>query len=177
LKPIWLLDIDGVINANPYVKPTHVWDESFWLEAVVRDRNERTWPFMVSTAVINFIKDAVREDKVHVKWLTTWQKDAHRVSSRFGLPYFDVIENPMEKGTRASFYKSWWKLTEAITVATGHPGTPIIWTDDDLDHDSKDWFHEACPETDALLISPAGNEGLAPNHLAKINAFLKEHNS
>lgn len=175
MKPVWLLDIDGVINANPYQKPTHVWPEGDWIETQVADSNGRKWPFMTAAPVIDFIQDVVWQDKAEVIWLTTWQNDAQKVAAEFRVPELAVVTNPMDKRHRVSWIHTWWKLQEALAIADW--GRPIIWTDDDIGLEVRGfWKDRIRDKINSLLISPNGNEGLHPKHLARIEEFLKEEN-
>ncbi len=168
--PIWLLDIDGVINASPYRTPTYLWPADQWTQGVVRG-GTRDWPITVATPVLDFINHVHNHKWAEVVWLTTWQKDANNVSDVMGLPRLRVLENPMTDGTRYHDSNKWWKLSEALTqIATGRP---VIWTDDDLSRRVKDLARGAgLPDQHLLLLSPNSDEGLAPKHLGMIADFI-----
>lgn len=168
--PIWLLDIDGVINGNPYREGHNLWggEADVWIETNALGGN-RWWPVTAAIPVVNFIRRVHEEKWAEIVWLTTWQADANNVSAALSLPHFRFLRNPMKEGTRYHDSTSWWKLAEAVQESK--LGRPIIWTDDDLGRIVKNLFRAQCP-SDSLLISPHGDEGLAPKHLVRIAAFL-----
>lgn len=166
--PIWLLDIDGVINADPKTPPLHVWPEDQWKIRMVEDSNGKQWKITAAHPVIDFIQRIHGDRRAEIRWLTTWQRDANQVSAAYGLPQFPVLSNPMAEGTRYHGSRNWWKYHEATKISV--TGRPVIWTDDDLSREIQDDYRAVCRDT--LLIAPKGSEGLGPWHLAKIAQFL-----
>lgn len=168
--PIWLLDIDGVINGNPYRRGHNLWggEADSWIETNAMGGN-RWWPLTTAIPVVNFIRRVHDEKWAEIVWLTTWQTDANNVSAALGLPHFRVLTNPMQKWTRYHDSADWWKLAEALKES--QTGRSVVWTDDDLSRTVKNLFYDQCPAP-SLLISPHGDEGLAPKHLVRIAAFL-----
>lgn len=168
--PVWLLDIDGVINANPYKQNRNLWggEADAWIETNATGGN-RWWPITASISVVEFIRRVHEQRWAEVVWLTTWQTDANNVSAALSLPNFRVLTSPVTEGTRYHDSANWWKLTKALGETQA--GRPIVWTDDDLSLTVKNLFHDQCPAP-SLLIGPHGDEGLAPKHLVRIAAFL-----
>lgn len=168
--PIWFLDIDGVINGNPYRRGHNLWggEADSWIETNARGGN-RWWPITAAIPVVNFIRRVHEERWAEIVWLTTWQVDANNVSAALGLPNFRVLKGTIVDGTRYHDSANWWKLTKAVEES--QTGRPVVWTDDDLGNLVKRLFHDQCPAP-SLLISPHGDEGLAPQHLVRIAAFL-----
>lgn len=171
MQPIWLLDIDGVINASPRHQ-THVWPEEAWLDASAYG-NGRWWKIVAAQPVLRFIRHVHEYSWAQIVWLTTWQDEAQNVAETLGLPRLRVIRSPMERDTRYAS-TNWWKLTAALQeVAVGRP---MIWTDDDINAEVTDLFqtyHKYNSITPAsLLIAPNGDEGLGPWHLKRIATYL-----
>jgi hypothetical protein len=169
-KPIWLLDIDGVINASPEPLPLHVWNEDEWIVTKVLGGN-RWWTITAALPVIKFLHFVYQHDYARIRWLTTWQRDAHNVSDALGLPRFVVLENPMVRSHRVAG-KQWWKLAEVFKQLDTE--RPVIWTDDDIGREvrslARDFHGPELPSP--LLIAPKSSEGLGPWHLQQIAGFL-----
>lgn len=161
--PIWLLDIDGVVNAFD----TRAWPEDQWMQVIVTDSRPKDWTITAAQPVLDFITKVHEGKWAEIVWLTTWQEDANKVSDALFLPHFRHIPNPMWKNTRHAG-PQWWKLTEAMRVYL--QGRPTIWTDDDISQEIRSILNKGTDGT--LVISPSTNEGLAPVHLDKIAKFL-----
>jgi hypothetical protein len=184
MGPIWLLDVDGVLNAHPTRPQLHVWSEDEWVQLPVYDSRGQRWTITAGVPVTRFLHKVHTHKFAEIVWLTTWQADANRVSDALGLPHFRVIENPIHKNTRYAG-KDWWKLSEAFKVISS--GRPVIWTDDDIGEEIRDLVHSYQVTSNTtrfldiqvdvpgptLLISPNGNEGLGPWHLKRISEFLQ----
>jgi len=161
-KPIWLLDVDGVLNAL--------------------DKRSKDWPhyetpvcrgyvIRYAPALIERMDALVAADKVEIVWLTTWWDNI------IHLPFtnwhgYRVANTEDEYNAFRKFSGSydWWKRPVAQRLYT--PGQKMIWTDDDLAFDrvSVEWVKSVYP--DVLGISPNTNHGLTPAHLDTIEAFL-----
>lgn len=169
--PIWLLDIDGVINADPFKVPTHVWPEDQWMIRMVEDSRGKAWKITAAQPVLDFINRVHNHKWAEVVWLTTWQRGANNVSDALGIPRLPVIENPMERSTRYAG-RDWWKLAEFFKQLS--LGRPIVWTDDDISTEilglTRSGSEVGGPQS--FLVSPKGSEGLGPWHLKKIAKFL-----
>lgn len=168
MKPLWLLDVDGVINAlaSHVVKARHKHPDGQWL-------SKRLFPpgfdhglvVIWDARVTRFIRDISSE--VDVMWLTTWVDLAPTLlAPAIGLPDFpvlgaqdDVILSP----------KTWWKLPLAQRASLDRD---IIWTDDDLQFETpaREWL-SGFPGRQ-LAIAPDYKRGLTPEHLDRIREFV-----
>lgn len=173
MKPVWLLDIDGVINAVTRKTPK-TWPENDWIKIKIA-----SFPFNVSKSVLNFIHEVYESNLVDIKWHTTWQHDANdKVGLALDLPKFEVFHAPeyLEHEPWAHIYKkcTWWKLPSVNKLL--ETGCSIIWTDDDIclnTYDSDYINPKDKLYTNSLLIKPQTNLGLTPKHVTQIREYLE----
>jgi hypothetical protein len=173
-KPLWLLDVDGVINvgllhrtgkSNKPPKSAGWGDDWTITEA---EHRGVVWPMIAANPVLDFIRRAHTDGLAEIRWLTTWEdgdgvRDIERV---FDLPEFPIAG-------RAKDYRLdwWWKLPIAQRVHGENPDRPIVWTDDDIRHSrlAKEWLSA----WDTIHpIAPNPGMGLVPAHLDRITAVL-----
>ena len=160
--PIWLLDVDGVINAFDETRPVlGEWGD--WETFTARG-----FPIRHSPAMVERIRALHEAGRVEVRWLTTWGSYANTDLEPLGLPAFEVAaEQPFRERL------SWWKLPVAQDLfARGHQ---IIWTDDDLAFDSTAgaWLHEVADSRrarDLYAFAPQG--AITPHELDGIEDWL-----
>lgn len=157
--PIWLLDVDGVVNAlHPELHP---WPDMTCFTA-------RGFSIRFSPTLLGRVAELHRTGRVDVRWLTTWWDTANvHLAETFGLPQLLVANTAQEFHAR----QQWWKLPVAQRVAE-QTGRRLVWTDDDLDHvpDAGLWARSRQPEV--LLVCPDSYLGLTPEELARIEAWL-----
>jgi hypothetical protein len=164
--PIWLLDVDGVLNAVTVEPDRTAWPQ--WTTGTAYTSG-RGYPITFSPAVTGVIRDLHDRGLVEVRWLTTWAQDANRDLRRLlDLPEFPVVGRPGGSAV-------WWKLPYAQEV--GREGRPLIWTDDELGYSAEamDWLNGL--EQPALAIAPHPAVGLRREHLDKVSGFLTDHGS
>jgi hypothetical protein len=181
-KPVWLLDIDGVINAvvrrgGPV--PRHMWADQ-WVDAKAEASLGETFRIVAATPVLDFIREVHEKDLAEIRWHTTWQHSAANVAELLDLPEFPVHEAP-EFAAEMWFAGNpelgkWWKLPGAFRVV-GVEQRPLVWTDDDvIQYTTKPQRAALRALQPSLLIDPWTSEGLAQVHLDKIRKFLEEQN-
>lgn len=164
---VWLLDIDGVINAATRRPPTHAWPESDWIDTKASDA-KRQWRILAAQPVLDFIRAVHDDERAEIRWHTTWQHHAQEVADVLGLPTFPVQEAP--EYANAHHLVGWWKLPAAHRVLRA--GHRLVWTDDDavdLHRTERTELEAAGP---VLVVSPSAQTGLCRRHLADIDAFL-----
>lgn len=165
-KPIWLLDIDGVLNA---LTDRDTLEHPHWTDLVkkpVRTSFDVEYDLVMSTTVVNFVKDQAAAG-TDIQWATTWQSDANMfVAPAFGLPVLPVGAEAL--GMSDYHYK------ERAALAAIDAGRPLIWTDDDA---IRRVVRMEIEESDVphLLIEPDPRLGLTPAHLDAIAAFIADH--
>lgn len=187
--PIWLLDVDGVINALPwYVSengqdiPEPAWPDYVEVRASPRGLEDAYdgpgYRITYSPTLIARIVALHMAGVVEVRWLTTWGSGANgQLRYKLGIPELAVSGEPYTITAHQGAYdgSQWWKLPCAQKVRAENPGRPIIWTDDDLycrsTSDATEWLNG---ESDILAIAPDEAHGITPEQLASIEAFISE---
>lgn len=155
MTPVWLLDVDGVLNA--------MWDQTPWPEttgATVRFPGwSRHWVW--SPNLVERIRALEAEGLVEIEWATTWAPHAGLLNETFGLHGAPMYLS--ENKTRDKF---------AAAVYQVQHGRPYVWTDDEHvpEVESAAWHYL---NSDALLIKPDGRYGLTPEHMDAIEVFLR----
>lgn len=161
LQPVWLLDVDGVLNADS-TAVNKVWGWQAVRRRYVTDA--RGWRFRMLCAqpVLDFITDIQVSGRADVRWCTTWHEEAvARLAPALGLPPMQLgpISRPDHEGAAKV------AAAEAVLAA----GRPLIWTDDEIIPPD---FERRPAGTPLLLIRPESRLGLLPEHLSSISAFL-----
>lgn len=181
MKPVWLLDIDGVINACTKKPDRNVWSADDWQFGKAKG-GDHEWPIWWSRQVVDFIRNVHESDLAEIRWHTTWQKDAAALEALVGLPSFPVADAPeyFESGSaeaaaaiREDRARTWWKLPAAERVVR-EERRPLIWTDDDITWSLARYDKDAGLRAYApvLLISPQETLGLTKKQLRQISDFL-----
>lgn len=158
IKPVWLLDVDGVINL--FDGAAKAWPD---VEHFTALGYRITW----SPSMLQRIRAIHDSGLAEVRWLTTWEGLANEhLSEPFGLPQLTVAGGRPFRDD----ISTWWKLPHA--QAAYETGVHIIWTDDDINFasDAKKWLEEVGPDR-MTAISPHG--GLLPEHLDLIERQLQ----
>lgn len=160
--PMWLLDVDGVINAdNPD------W-EAAGQEATARSGG-RTYRLRWAPELINRIRCLHESGLVEVRWCSTWCPDASELEQLWDLPVLSRAWTEDINGFPA--------VKAKILAAKGvlAEGRRLVWTDDDVTPlPGSSHYEELTADGRALLIAPDYRFGLRPEHLDAIEAFAKE---
>lgn len=155
--PVWLLDVDGVLNAN---RPG-------WGAAPRRGTAYADgigWTMRWAPALLDHIRTLHRSGTVEIRWCTTWCPHAGQLERLFALPQLEPCWHDNLAPPEAAVAK----LAAAHEVLKS--GRPLIWTDD---ADIPPAAHEELPRLGrTLLITPRPNRGLQPEHLDAIEAFV-----
>lgn len=176
--PVWLLDVDGVLNAvTPAPDPT-VWPRAAWLDTSATADGAR-FPICAARPVLDFLSEVHVAGAAEIRWHTTWQHDAvTTLAPALGLPELPVQPAPEFHAPAAVGYgglargPAWWKLPAAERVV-GEERRALLWTDDDLMFERGTAGLGAVDRcADRLLISPQTSLGLTPRHLREIRAWL-----
>ncbi len=162
-RPIWLLDVDGVLNAVSLRSPDGAWPQRRTGTARAEGRAYR---ITFAPHLMAGIRDLHERCALEVRWLTTWAYDANReLRALLDLPEFPVVGEP---GGPAA----WWKLPLAQQVALEE--RPIIWTDDDLSYSPEALVWLAALPQPTLAIAPEPDVGLRPVDLVTIETFVED---
>lgn len=157
--PVWLLDIDGVINAS---KPG-------W-SAAPRKVSCAGFTIRWAPALIVRIRELSRAGLVEIRWSSTWcgyPDQLGDLSTRLGLEFPSAF-------TDRPPTKTWADLKVEAAIDVLGAGRRLVWTDDDEVGAARHLFpqlSEAEAQGRALLIAPRSNRGLQRNHLDLIEAF------
>lgn len=175
--PVWLLDIDGVINAVTDRPDRRVWPEHQWIRTAAASKFDIEWPILAATPVLDFLRRVHAQGRAEIWWHSTWQQHAVNVGAALGLPRWPVRESP-EFGSQETYLatplarsgQTWWKLPAAQRVLD--EGRPLLWTDDDARRqlratDTRPWGGRA------LVVAPPVESGLTPRQLRRIDRWLR----
>jgi hypothetical protein len=145
---VWLLDVDGVINAR---KPG-------WHAAPHHGRayaEGTAWPMRWAPALTA---------RIEVRWCSTWCAWSDQLERLFRLPAL-----PCAFTTAADAPAAKLAAARAVLAAGDH----LIWTDDDEVPTGGPLLEELTAGGRALLIRPDARRGLTPAHLEEIEAFAR----
>lgn len=172
--PVWLLDVDGVLNAVTKKPARNVWPADQWLRGEATSTGH-TWPILAAQPVVDFIRDVHDQGRAEIRWHTTWQDEAVAIEKLLNLPTFPVQDAPEWAVHLRGETEEWWKLGAVRRVVT-EERRPLVWTDDDADRFQVPAADRAllASATPSLVLCPSPYTGLTPKHLRKIDQFLKE---
>lgn len=155
--PVWLLDIDGVVNK---LGGRSAGDNMGIADTSDGGMYNITW----RSSVTNFINKVISEGRADVRLCSTWVSDAKAMTDLLGLPELPLA---FPADTDRYFIRA-EKLTAATTLKSA--GVPFVWSDD-----------EAIPtlfrgNERTLIIEPDPYVGLTQSELSAISHFLDQHN-
>lgn len=158
-ETVWLLDVDGVINAtNPD------WRQKPVTGSAMYDGFRYTLRWAPS--LITEIQAIVASGLVEVVWCTTWCDEVRQLEKLWGLPELSVAFRNL-----ATKYTGDAKRQAAEAVLRA--GNRLVWTDDSEVPSYGSPDHWALRSLgDCLLIDPYEDEGLNAEHIAEIRAFI-----
>lgn len=121
-QPVWLLDVDGVINAN---RPG--WGAPPRRESVWSPTDRQSYLLRWAPALIDRIRDLHARGAVEVRWCTTWCHEASILENLWRLPVLAraITVSPMPRGSDC------WPHKIAAAQAVLDAGRRLIWTDDE----------------------------------------------
>ena len=162
---VWLLDVDGVINANkpgwggPPRRATACSEGTGFVPR---------W----APALLDRIRTLDRTGMVDIRWSTTWCTDTDELHRLFRIGPFQ----PAFRDRPAN--KTWAELKVEAALQILDDGRRLIWTDDaEVDVARRLYPQLAEAEAEAcgraLLIAPKPNRGLQPEHMDQIEAFAE----
>lgn len=133
MKPLLLLDVDGVINAKSTLRlPSGKgvlaqWDDltSFRCPTILDDGRVSSLSTNTSLTVVRFIEKLSL--LVEVRWFSDWFADTAVLGQQLGLPSFPFEGNEEDV---TDITNEWWKLS---FLRQNFLDREIIWVDDCLD--------------------------------------------
>jgi hypothetical protein len=162
-RPVWLLDVDGVLNAGRPgwgAKPGQG-DASF---------ERMTFRMRWAPPLIARLAAYHRAGVAEIRWATTWVDEIAQIEALMGLPAFPTAFSGLPEGPQ--FKVPGLKADAALEVVEGE-GRALIWTDDDaipLSGPLLDRLNSAGPPI--LLVAPNPRRGLQAADLDRIDEFL-----
>jgi hypothetical protein len=163
--PVWLLDVDGVLNA---ARPG--WDET--PRQGIAFVGEVGYRLQWAPTLIRRIAALHHGGGVEVRWATTWVDHIDQVEGLLRLPRLDTAFNDIDVVNAEEGVAR--KVQAALDVVEVEQ-RPLIWTDDSAipQHGGVlDRLDRA--GLPVLLIAPGSRYGLQPEDLAAIDDFLAE---
>lgn len=165
-RPVWLLDVDGVLNA---ARPG--WDEAFDQgQAFVDGASYRLrW----APPLTRRIGALALSGAVELRWATTWVDHIMQVERLLRLPQIDPAFHGLTDHHDVD-QTAELKLRAALDVVEVER-RPLIWTDDDaipVHGPELERLLGAGPPV--LLLAPGSGHGLQPEDLTAIDDFLVE---
>jgi hypothetical protein len=163
--PVWLLDVDGVLNAT---RPGWGGPPRQGSARHGHDVFRMRWApkLMVELARLHHAR------AVEVRWATTWVDHIDNVEALFNLPAFPVAFSGLPGAPQIT--TPGLKIQAALHVVETER-RPLIWTDDDaIEANSAHLPRLRAGGQPVLLISPDPRRGLQPDHLQAIADFIGE---
>ncbi|MBB4742347.1 hypothetical protein BJY16_005806 [Actinoplanes octamycinicus] len=163
-RPVWLLDVDGVVNAyyagwrrEPHV--VQVWSAADQYSYRIR------WEPRVVDAINRIHHDRLAE----VRWCSTWCTDIQNLQDALAAGPFRTAFP-----ARANDL-SWAEMKARAALEVLGSGRPLVWTDDEeigAARERHPRLGDAERDGRALLVAPSGSCGLRPRDIRRIAAFL-----
>lgn len=158
--PVWLLDVDGVINAN---RPGWSAPPNQGYAAA----SGTTWKMRWAPGLTAAIRTLALSGDVEIRWATSWVLYTDQLERLFRLPPLPVAFADDNDG-----YVTELKVAAALRVVEEEK-RPLIWTDDDaIPHSGPERSRLESGEHPVLLLDPDWNRGLQPTHIDIIREFI-----
>jgi len=182
---IWLLDVDGVLNAVTDRPDRRVWQD--WRQGRAT-ADGVSWPICFSPTVARTIRRLHTTGLAEVRWLSTWgwhangelralldlpelSVAAERPPVTAALPDDAVTAGAVSHGDAIDDHGPWWKLAGVRAVAEAEPDRVLVWTDDELRYQLEAAWWVTANVRRHLLLSPPPQVGLTPQLLRRIEEF------
>lgn len=157
-ETVWLLDVDGVINAgNPG-----------WQQKPVEAGamcGGRRYTMRWAPSLIDEIRAIANSGLVTVTWCTTWCDEARQLEKLWDLP-----ELPVAFSNLPTRYTGDAKMHAACNVLKS--GNRLVWTDDTEVPTWGYWLDEIRTLGESLLIQPDEDKGLLVEDIHLIRQFI-----
>lgn len=154
-KTIWLLDVDGVINASKSGWSSAPYSGWAYLEG-------RGWRMRWAPQLISRIRQAHAQPGVRIVWATSWCGYTNQLEALFKLPALSSASSTRMEGSD--------KYKAALEVVNS--GDRLIWTDDEFTPDFGPQYDELTRYDSSLLIRPNPARGLRSTDLDLIDQFV-----
>lgn len=174
MKPLMLLDFDGVINPEnltldekkqlPDLDVAKLrWDDTVETTVPLNDGN---FVIRFSPTVINHINDL--SGSFDIWWLTDWEEDTLKLPDVIGIKDFPFFTGRPKTVGEAN---GWWKFNIIKTLDTTRP---TLWIDDNIPKENywpeRAWVNRH-PHIETIV--PHRFTGLLRKHFDEIETFLQ----
>ncbi|GAA3341400.1 hypothetical protein GCM10020358_32580 [Amorphoplanes nipponensis] len=161
-RPVWLLDVDGVVNTT---RPG--WGAAPRRSLVWSAADNTSYVLRWAPPLIDRIRRLHDGGRVEVRWCTTWCPESERLERLWRLPELAraLHADPMPRGAEC------WPLKLAAARAVLAEGRRLVWTDDEALPPPGPERDELAGDGRALLIAPRPLRGLQPADLDLIEKF------
>ncbi|MEU0569062.1 HAD domain-containing protein [Nonomuraea sp. NPDC005983] len=162
MKPLLLVDVDGVLN--PMGRPTpdfRRYECNIGGHAYTVHLNPRHGTRLLELAV---------QTGSELVWATTWEEHANEwIAPRLGLPALQVVPmGPFEPSGRGEMFKT--PYVAAYAAALGR--RPFVWFDDQVWLEDEEYLRGHQGLDDFLLVHVDPRHGLTSEHLARAREWL-----
>lgn len=169
------LDFDGVINAANPLRGADTQIVRKRVAVPIGGGLAENYLISFSSRVIETLDRLRNQYAMELVWVSTWNEGGNV----FRLPpLLDGLSGGrMLDGSainrRLTTLPEWtrWKA-DAIIEDLRNNELPFVWVDDDAVHCHQDTVQEAYPDTEKLMVAPAGRKGLLLPELEAIEQFL-----
>lgn len=180
---MWLLDVDGVLNAVADTFDPTVWPAATWIRTWAKAAGN-AYPILASSRVLDFVRLVHDRGLAEIRWHTTWQDSAATdLAPALGLPAFAVAWAPEYVGEATAWSGGagqptggvWWKVGAAARVVHTER-RPLLWTDDELGrHQRRGELATVLDgaEVPIELVAPTPQVGLTRPQLVEMARFLE----
>lgn len=185
--PLWLLDVDGVLNAVTDQPDRTVWPD--WRHGRAT-ADGVSWPICFSPTVTRTVRRLHDSGLAEVRWLSTWGRHANAdlralldvpelpvVAERPAaatLPDGAVADGAISHGDTVEDHGPWWKLAAVRSLVNAEPDRPLVWTDDELRYEIEAAWWVTTNVRRHLLLAPPARVGLTPRLLRQIERFCAD---
>ena len=165
MKPLILIDVDGVVNAFG----KRGWPQGTRWYDLFADGGDETYRLRVAAPVLDAIDRWT--GRADVQWHTTWQEHVYNWTKQVNFTWLPTTYAPEYKLWDNQHAKGWWKVPAVIRALEQRP---VVWIDDDINYDRKGGIQvrEANPHMPRFLVCPNSTEGLVAKEIDRINAWL-----
>lgn len=187
LPPLWLLDVDGVLNAVTEKPDPNVWKD--WRQGRAT-ADGVSWPICFSPTVTRTVRRLHEAGLAEVRWLSTWGRHANAelralldlpelavVAERptaAALPDGAVADGAISHGDTVDDDGPWWKLAAVRAAVTAEPDRALVWTDDELHYEIEACWWVTANVRRHLVLAPPAQVGLTPRQLRQIERFCAD---
>lgn len=160
MKPLVLLDVDGVLNptGHPPTLDFRRYQCTVDGHAYTVHLNPRHGPRLLELAL---------RTGAELVWATTWEEHANEwIAPRLGLPRLPVVALGRDRSSEHG------EMFKTRYVADHVGRRPFVWFDDQVYQEDDDYLRAHQGLTDFLLVHVPAARGLTSEHLARASEWL-----